>query len=253
MGTLVNILVNFMLPPFGLLVTAVVGFALLRWRPRLGRILVAGSFVLLWVVLTPAVIVPLLAWLGWPGPVNLRETTGAQAIVVLSGGVYLLAPEYGGHDSVNSRTLERVRYAAHLHRETGLPILASGGRVSGGPPAEAELMQAVLEKEFSTPVRWIEVESRSTLENARLSARILKEAGIGKALLVTESIHMRRALQSFSGTGIEVVPAPTAFVTGYRQTGWTDFLPGVVGFSTINAISHELLGRAWYAVRQRLE
>ena len=255
MNTLVAIVLTFLLPPVCLLVTAAVGFALLRRRPWLGRILCVGSFALLWVLLTPAVNVPLLAWLGWPAPVDLREATGAQGIVVLGGGAYLLAPEYGGQDAVNSRTLWRLRYAAHLHRETGLPVLAAGGRSPGGPPTppEAELMKAVLEKEFSTPVRWIETESRNTLENARFSARILKEAGVGKVLVVTDSIHMRRAIQSFSGTGIEVVAAPTGFVTGYQQIGWRDFLPAVIGFTTINGIGHEVLGRAWYAIRQLLD
>lgn len=255
MHSLLAIVLTFLLPPVCLLVTAAVGFALLRRRPRLGRILFVGSFALLWVLLMPAVNVPLLAWLGWPAPMNPNEATGAQGIVVLGGGAYLLAPEYGGADSVNSRTLWRLRYAAYLHRETGLPVLAAGGRSPGGPrtPPEAELMKAALEKEFSTPVLWIETESRNTLENARFSARILKEAGVGKVLLVTDSIHMRRAVQSFSGTGIEVVPAPTAFVTGYQPIGWRDFLPAVIGFTTINGIGHEVLGRAWYAIRQLLD
>ena len=252
-SSVVEILLNFLLPPMGLLVTAVAGFAVQRRRPRLGRFLVVVSFVLLWVVLTPAFNVPLLVRLGWPGPVNLHDAGNAQAIVVLGGGVYRLAPEFGGNDSVGGRTLGRVRYAAHLHRETGLPILVSGGGSSDTLRSEADLMKAVLEKEFSVPVRWTEPKSRNTLENARFSAYILKDAGVGKVLLVTESIHMRRALQSFAGTGIEAVPAATGFVTGYRELGWWDLLPAVIGFGTVHAISHELVGRAWYAIRQRLD
>lgn len=50
-----------------------------------------------------------------------------QAIVVLGAGTYFRAPEYGA-DTVNARGLVRMRYAAHLHRATAKPILATGGR-----------------------------------------------------------------------------------------------------------------------------
>ncbi len=56
-------------------------------------------------------------------------------------------------------------------------------------------MKSMLEKEFATPVRWVEVESGNTFENARASGRILREAGMGKVYLVTHSGHMRRAVQ----------------------------------------------------------
>jgi uncharacterized SAM-binding protein YcdF (DUF218 family) len=249
----VRFLVTLLLPPIGLLVFLVIGFALLPWRRRLGRIVIAISFALLWASATPAFNVPLIAWVSWPAPVDLRDAKGAQAIVVLGGGVYLLAPEYGGKDTVNWRTLERVRYATRLHKQTGLPILAAGGRSDGTEPPEGLLMKAVFEQEFSVPVRWTEVRSRNTLENARYSARILREAGIARVILVTEALHMRRSIQSFSGTGIEVVPAPTAFKTGYHELDWTDFLPAVNGFTASYQVSHEIAGRAWYWIRQRFD
>src|SRR5262249_35064844 len=148
----------------------------------------------------------------WPTPVDLRTASGAQAIVVLAGGLYRHAPEYGGVDTVSSLTLDRVRYAAWLAKHTGLPVLASGGPPDEASPPEAEIMKTVLEKEFATSVRWIDVESRTTFENARAGARILRAAGIGKIFLVTDYFHMRRAVEAFAPTGIEVIPAPVNFV-----------------------------------------
>ena len=113
-------------------------------------------------------------------------------------------------------------------------------------------MKSVLESEFATPVRWVEVESGNTFENARASARILREAGIGKVYLVTHSAHMRRAVQAFAPTGIEVLPAPIGIFTR-DPLGYEDFLPGPLGMRTSASVAHELLGRAWYAIRERFE
>ena len=96
----------------------------------------------------------------------------ADAIVVLGAGSYLKAPEYGA-DTVGEAGLFRLRYAARLQRETGRPVLVTGGKPQGNTLSEAEQMKAVLENEFHVPVKWTEGESNNTLENARFTQRIL--------------------------------------------------------------------------------
>jgi len=253
MGALLStILASILLPPFCLILTAGIGIVVWRWRPRLGRALSAASFLLLWLVSTTAFNAPFLEALGWPVPADARAADGARAIVVLGGGVTRKAPEYGGLDIVHVRTLDRLRYAAWLARQTGLPLLTSGGRHEGTSASEAELMKSVLENEFATPVRWIEVNSMNTFENARESARILREAGIDRIFLVTHSFHMRRAVQAFAPTGIQVIPAPMSMFSRDPMT-FAHFLPGPVGIQTSYYVAHELLGRAWYAIRERFE
>ncbi len=191
--------------------------------------------------------------MGWPAVANTREANGAQAIVVLGGGIARAAPEYGSIDTIQSRTLDRVRYAAWLHRQTGLPLLTSGGRPDAAATlSEAELMKAALEEEFATPVRWVEVDSTNTFENARGSARILREAGITRVYLVTHSAHMRRAVEAFAPTGIVVIPAPINVYTRDPLT-YQDFLPSPTGFQTSYSVAHEVIGRVWYAIRGLFE
>ncbi|MBK7593641.1 MAG: YdcF family protein, partial [Betaproteobacteria bacterium] len=69
----------------------------------------------------------------------------AQAIVIPGGGVRRNAPEYGG-DTLGRLTLERVRYGARLAKQTGLPLLVTGGSVTGNTVPEAVLMKEALEK-----------------------------------------------------------------------------------------------------------
>jgi uncharacterized SAM-binding protein YcdF (DUF218 family) len=116
-----NFLAAFLLPPANGLLLIGLGWLLWHRRPRLARGLVGGGTLLLLVLSLPAVGDAMLRTLEGDGA-NAQAPRQAQAIVVLGGGRYRGAPEYGG-DTVSAMTLPRLRYAARLQRETGLPLL----------------------------------------------------------------------------------------------------------------------------------
>ena len=119
--------------------------------------------------------------------------------------------------------LERVRYAARLAKASGLPVLTSGGLHYGEPPSEAAMMAEVLARDYGVAVRWQEGLSRTTWENARYSAEILKKEGVERVLLVTQAWHMPRARWSFEQVGFQVVSAPMGFLgvpNGRPAGGW---------------------------------
>src|SRR5690606_25985306 len=95
-----------------------------------------------------------------------------QAIVVLGGGSYRSAREFGDFDEVSRLTLERLRYAARLQRASGLDLAVSGGAPVNMSLSEGQMMATTLEADFRVPVRWLETSSRNTAENARLSAAV---------------------------------------------------------------------------------
>ena len=195
-----------MLPPTGLLLLALAGLALLGARPRLGRALAWLGVGSLFLLSLPVVSHALLRSLE-PPALDLRRPGEAQAIVILGGGVRRNAAEFGG-DTLARLTLERVRYGALVARATRLPVLVSGGSVSGGT-AEAALMKRALEQEFNVEVRWSEERSRDTRSNAEESAAILLPAGIKRVLLVAHGFDMPRASAEFATAGLQVTPAPT--------------------------------------------
>ena len=181
------------------------------------------------------------------GPV-LQDAAGAQAIVVLGSGLELDAEEYGG-DTATDRTLVRTRYGATLARRFDLPVLVSGGRPVNAMRSEAEVMADILENEFKVPVRWREMQSMDTIQNAALSAAILKEAGIRRIVLVTQAFHMPRAVRLFRAAGLEVVPAPTHFKAGgLGPAVVADFLPSASALHNSFYALHEWLGIAWLAL-----
>lgn len=225
-----------------LLVATIVAWRrpLAGWRP------VLLAFILLYTLSTPYVADQLLWWLE-PAPSDPTADKSGQAIVVLGGGTYFSAPEYGA-DTVRPNVLARLRYAVHLHRALGKPVLTSGGAPDGNPVPEAQLMKQVLQQDFRVPVEWTEETSRNTFENALQSSAVLKPAGVQHIYLVTHAWHMRRARVAFEHAGFKVIPAPTLFVTRYKLTV-LDFLPDARALHDSGVFFREGVGIGWYHLR----
>jgi uncharacterized SAM-binding protein YcdF (DUF218 family) len=241
-----DLLAILLLPPAnGLLLICLAGL----WRRRRWAFGVAAFGTALLVLQSlPPVAGALMASLEeQAGPV-LQDTAGAQAIVVLSSGLDLKAPEYGG-DTAGERTLLRLRYGALLAKRFDLPLLVTGGRPKDATRPEAAVMAEILEREFTVKVRWQEGESRNTAENASKSAAILRDAGVRRIVLVTQAFHMPRAVRLFRAAGLEVVPAPTQFKTAANSSlGPLDLLPQSNALRNSYFALHEWLGIAWLAL-----
>ena len=245
-----NLISAFLLPPLSLLLIGAAGILLWYKRPPLARALVTTALALLWLCSTPYFAQGALHLLeGKPYTINPR-TQPADAIVVLGAGTYFHAPEYGG-DTLDEAALMRLRYAAKLQRETGKPILVTGGRPLGNQLAEAEQMKTALEDEFKVPVRWAEDDSNNTLENALYSYALLQKAGIRRIYLVTHAWHMPRAAMVFRQVGFEVVPAPTAWTTRYK-TSLLTFVPRADALRDSAIFTHEVIGLLWYRLKSWL-
>jgi len=243
-----NLIASFLLPPFSLLLLLALGIYFLYRRHKFARMLIIASFGLLWIASTPYVAEGALHRLeAQTAPVDI-SLQDADAIVILGGGTYFHAPEYGGQDTIGDDTLVRLRYGAKLQRETRKPILVTGGKPLGNSNSEAQQMRVALEQDFHVPVRWTEDESDNTLENARDSFRILQQAGIHKIYLVTHAWHMSRAAEIFRRAGLEVIEAPTAFTTRYR-TDLLTFLPRSESLEDSKIFMHEIIGLLWYRLK----
>jgi uncharacterized SAM-binding protein YcdF (DUF218 family) len=131
---------------------------------------------------------------------------------------------------------------------TRKPILASGGSPERAPAGEAAHMQAALQRDFQIPVKWIEDQSRTTLENARLSRSILRAAGVHSIYLVTHAWHMPRARLAFENAGFAVIPASTGYATRFRLT-LLDFLPDARALRDSSTFFHEIIGIGWYRLQ----
>ena len=248
---------DWILPPANLFLLIAIGLLLRRrWR-RAGTILAGASLALLAFLSTTAgarlLVAPLEAM---STPLRDPQAAGAQAIVVLASGRLQSAPEYSDRDIPDYIALGRVRYAAHLQRRTGLPLLVSGGNGGSGidPPAhdrayvKADAMATALREDFGVPVQWVERHSRDTNENARDSAALLRAAGVKRILLVTDAMHMPRSCAAFERAGLDVVVAPTMFFSAQAR-GLHAWVPGPEGMRRARYALYEWMGSIWYRLR----
>jgi len=235
-----------LLPPLSLVLLLVAGLVVQR-RRRLALSLILLSTSALYALSMPWVGGLLLKSLEISGPVSQAQLQTADAIVVLGGGRRFAEAEYGG-DTLNSLSLERLRYAAHLHRSSELPILVTGGKPGGGTLSEGRIMQHILQSEYGLSAKWVEDASSTTWENARFSAPLLKQAGVQRIALVSHAWHLHRAVPLFESQGLNVIPAGIQF-SSVHVDSILDLLPTPVGLRDSTFALHEWLGILWYKLR----
>ncbi len=249
------VLAALVLPPVPFVLLILAGARLMFRRRLLAWLLVLLGSAGTWMACTHAAGLGLTRWLLQPPPaLSLSAITDLKrapktAIVVLGGGRWLLAPEYGV-SNLKPRSVERLRYGVWLARETGLPLAFSGGIGHGSPagPNEAEIAARIAEREFGLKLRWQEGESRDTRENAVKTVALLGPQGIEHIVLVTHDYHMRRALKNFESAAagapgpLRISPAPMGLSAGNRLDA-IDWLPSAEGFEMTRLALHEWLGR----------
>lgn len=102
----------------------------------------------------------------------------------------------------------------------------------------------------------LEDRSRTTLENAAFAKKIIDSTGIlkGKALLITSSFHIPRAVETFESAGIAVRPYPCAFsiLPSSISPGLEDLIPdpGVMG--SWSGLIKELMGLLYLRIKASL-
>lgn len=246
LGTLKPLLTALVMPPMSLLLMAFVGLLVLRKHRRTGIALTAVALALLWVLSTQVTAV----WLARnllvqypPTSAAQLKANGVQAIVVLGGGIYPEAPEYGQAQPAPS-TAARLRYGVWLGRQSGLPLAFTSGIGHAARHAqtipEAEVAARVASQDYGVTLRWLESQSRDTSENARMLAPILQRDGIKHVALVTDAWHMPRTVIAFERVGLTVTPAPTGYVL--RQGLIFEWFPSTWGLVSSQQVLREWLG-----------
>ena len=147
------------------------------------------------------------------------ETSGADIIVLLGGGAISQVPDVDGVGALCASPANRLLTAVRLQKMLNVPILVSGGQVYSDSGAEAEISARVL-KSLGVPEDKIITETKSinTTQNARYSAKILRDNGFKKPLLVTSAFHMNRAMLNFNLQRFKPIAYPTDFTVVHNPT-----------------------------------
>jgi uncharacterized SAM-binding protein YcdF (DUF218 family) len=235
-----------LLKPPGLFAVLMLATALAaRRRPRLAFGLGLGSTALVLVLSSGPVSDALLDSLSRYPPVEPRQMSAVQAIVILGSGAQRDLADYGG-GTVSPLALERLRYGARLARDSGLPVLVTDGALNGHRPGAQLMAEALLD--WGVQARWIEGRALTTYDNARYARDMLAPEGIDRIALVSHAWHLPRAVAVFERAGFTVVPAPT-LVPAPRHQAALDWLPDAMALQRSVLALHERAGSVWYRLR----
>lgn len=242
--------------PLTWVVALLIASLLLRNRPASGRQLVIASVALLLLMGWQ----PLPHWLirqmetqyaEIPPGVDLRSFVG---VVVLGG-----ASEEGYIAQAHSQPLlnnaaERMTAPiAMLRGNPHLRIVFTGGEgtLLGSGPSEAERVRPFFIAMGVPPDRvTYEATSRTTYENAVLTAQLPGIDTQWRWLLLTSAWHMPRSMGTFTKAGWNVTAYPVDFRTG-SETPWTAYSLDD-GARNWQLLLHECLGWLAYRLTGRL-
>ncbi|HUJ63159.1 MAG TPA: YdcF family protein, partial [Kofleriaceae bacterium] len=117
--------------------------------------------------------------------------------------VVLGAPLHRG--ALSPIVAERVAAAVALYAAGGARrVVATGGVTRGAPHAEADaIARALVAAGIPEDALVIEAASRTTADNARLTAAVLVPLGARRVWLVTQPFHARRAVREFRAAGLD--------------------------------------------------
>ena len=253
------ILAALLLPPVPWLLLMFAGARMMYWRRTVSWLVILLGASGLWLCCTTAVghwlervALKPPAQLSAERIAEIKRTAGTTpskvAIVVLGGGREALAPEYGV-SHLKDLSLQRLHYGVWLSRQTGAPLMFSGGVGYGDSvgSSEAEAAARIAERDYGKPLTWSEGESRDTRENAARSIAMLKTAGVTDLVLVTHGFHMPRAIRAFqleaqrADSPMRVWAAPMGLATPSEQPVLR-WLPSSDGFRRVRLVLHELAG-----------
>jgi uncharacterized SAM-binding protein YcdF (DUF218 family) len=240
-------------PLFWVVTLLTVGFLLAHRRPAASRRWVGAGLLLLvllgWRALPDRLMHALETW-HVPASQPFSNYAG---IVVLGGSFERASVQLGRKEVQVNAHAERLTEAVALARSyPELPIIFTGGCVDLGEGcvAEAELARRFFIHLGLAPDRvQYEAASRTTHENAVLTAQL---PGVDKHrpwLLLTSAWHMPRAMAAFRAEGWNVTPWPVDFRSS-ADTPWTSYSL-TRGVEQWQFALHETLGLLAYWVSGR--
>lgn len=247
LGELKPILTTLLLPPASLLLLGLLGLLLAVRKKAAGLVIIFLAGAALWLLSCHAVSVWLAhTLLPQHAPVTAAalKSSRVQAIVVLGGGVLPVAPEYGEPQASPAAAM-RLRYGVWLSRQSGLPVAFAGGlgwgAANGQAISEGEVARRAAQQDYGLALRWVDTQSRDTVENAQFLKPLMEKDKVQRIALVTHAWHMPRSVQAFERAGFIVTPAPMGFVLPSRN-GVLQWTPSADGLGTSQLILKEWLG-----------
>ncbi len=144
------------------------------------------------------------------------ETRQADVAVVLGASVY--------DNSPSPVFCERINHAVDLYNDGYVnAIIMTGGVGEGNIRSEADIAREyAVQQGVPADVIFKEEDSSITAENLEMAKRVMSEQGFDTALIVSDPLHMKRAMMYADDLGMKAYSSPTP-TSLYRS--WKTKLP----------------------------
>ena len=162
-------------------------------------------------IIAPALLVIVL--------VALRVYTFGNAVVDMKGDAAIVLGAAVWSDEVSPVFRERINHAIELYRDGKVRKII----FTGGQGNKDELTEAAAARRYAIengiPEKDILVEQRShtTYENVVNAKQLADANGLKKVLIVSDPMHLKRAVAMARDVGLEAYPSPTPTT---RYQGW---------------------------------
>ena len=239
----------------GLVILLIVVCAWILLRPRSRPARTALIVVVAWYTLLSVYPIPNAVGRFWSrgfAPLERSAVPEGRAAVVLLG-----SGSYTAFDWANNRAavpdpigLARTLEAARVYRLIDAAwVVSSGGLPSRRSPTIplGETMKDTLLR-LGVPASRIVVKdvARDTHDEALSLSSLLPSLHVDHVVLVTSSVHMRRAVGTFRAVGVEVIPAPAREDIPGRPSWTTTYLPSQYGIFESALVGHEIIGWVYF-------
>ena len=179
---------------------------------------------------------------------SASEAAGAQAVVVLGGGIITYESDGLAHSDLGASALRLIE-GVRVYRLLGDPLLVvSGGntRFLDPPQPEGEALRRAAIDLGVPPSRVVaDNASMTTYEQAITMSRLLPERGISRFVLVTSPIHMPRSIAVFRAMGLDPIPSSSPLRGDSDAAFWT-LMPDRESLSFADGAIHEFAARTYY-------
>ena len=134
---------------------------------------------------------------------NASSDAPADAAVVLGAAVWTA--------QVSPVFRERINHGIDLYRNGRVKkIIFTGGQGNPGEPTESSAArQYALQRGIPATDILIEEQSHNTYENILYAKQLADSHGIKKVLIVSDPLHMKRAVAMATDVGLIAAPSPT--------------------------------------------
>ena len=225
------------------------------WRRKKKVSRYMAFIALLWLLLVSTPFIPNLLVKNLEGRYevfseNALNNTGKPVHILVLGCGHTSDLRLPANNQLSVAALGRLAEGIRLQRRIpGSMIITSGSRGKEEKPQATVLAEAAILLGVEPQHIMQQTLPENTWQEATEYKRIFGDSA--QLILVTNAVHMPRAMYSFHQAGLDPIPAPTNhFIKKGSKRNFRSWIPAACNISKMGKAIHEYAGMLWYKLEE---